>query len=274
MPTVTVRDTSLYYDMVGSGEPALLFIHGMCGSTRNWEGQIQQLSSEFTCVAIDRRGHSRSAPGNGDQSIGTHAEDAAALIQALDLGQPVVVGSSSGGAITMELIHRYPERVRGAVVIEPPLLHLEPEAGKALVDELTPVIAAATESGEPRDAVDAFFEKVCTQFWSQADDTVKNRFRENAPMLFATLEAEGATFTAQDLAYIDKPVWVMSGSDSFRTGRTIARSLAASLPNSRFIEYEDCGHVTYAEKPEEFAQTVRAFARQVATPAATSNAAE
>lgn len=266
MATVNVRDTNLYYEMTGSGEPPLLFIHGMCGSSRNWEDQMDRLSPHFTCVAYDRRGHSRSDAGDEDQSVRTHAEDAAAIIEALGLRQPVIVGSSAGGAIAVELLHRHPDIVRGAVVIEPPLLDLEPGAKQAILEELSPVMEGALETGGPREAVDAFFQKVCTQYWSQADEAKKDHFRDNAPMLFATLEALGATVTPDDLAKIHHPVYVVTASDSFPLGRLVAERLAEFLPNSRINEFEDCGHVVYAEKPAEFAQGVLDFVRETAAP--------
>jgi pimeloyl-ACP methyl ester carboxylesterase len=62
MPRIQVRDTSLYFERNGSG-PELFFIHGMCGDTRVWDGQVARLSNRFTCVTYDRRGHTRSDLG-------------------------------------------------------------------------------------------------------------------------------------------------------------------------------------------------------------------
>ena len=87
MPAIAVRDTTIYYEQAGQG-PALLFIHGMCGDARVWAGQAGRLAGRFSCVSFDRRGHTRSAPGTEPESVATHAADAAALIEALELARP------------------------------------------------------------------------------------------------------------------------------------------------------------------------------------------
>lgn len=264
MPTIAVRGTELYFERAGTGEPSLLFIHGMCGGAWNWEDMLNRLSPEFTCVAYDRRGHGRSEQGTEDQSNRTHADDAAALIEVLGLDRPVLVGSSGGGGVAIEVLHRYPNIVRGAVLIEPPLFSVVPEAGHQLVGELSPVLTSAIETGGPRAAVDAFFEVVCTRFWAQINEGRKNQIRDNAPLLFQTLESGAPTITRSDLAGINCPVLVVAGEKSLPSLRSVAFALADGLPDVRFIDVEESGHVVYAEKPEEFAQVVRLFVHEIA----------
>ena len=43
MPTIEIRDTTLYYESTGDGTP-LLFIHGMCGDADVWRGQVDRLA--------------------------------------------------------------------------------------------------------------------------------------------------------------------------------------------------------------------------------------
>jgi pimeloyl-ACP methyl ester carboxylesterase len=263
MPVIDVRDTRLYYETAGEGDPALLFIHGMCGGVWNWHDQFNRLSPEFRCIAYDRRAHGRSDAGDLDQSFRTHVDDAAAMIEALGLEQPLIVGSSAGGAITIELLYRYPHLARGAVVIEPPLLNLVPEQEAELRAELAPVIKEALANDRPRDAVDGFFNIVCSQFWGIVDESRRESLRDNAPMLFAGLQSQGATLTVDELATINHPILLAGGSDSPPIMHSITNILRDTLPNVRFLEFQNCGHVVYAERPEAFAGEVAAFARAV-----------
>lgn len=264
MPMIEVRDTRLYYDIAGDGDTVLLFIHGMCGGAWNWEDQMNRLSPEFTCVAYDRRGHSRSEPGIEDQSNRTQVDDAAALIEALGLDRPIVVGSSSGASTAIELLQRYPGHARAAVLAEPPLLNLKPGVAEEMASLLGPVVQSAVEQGGPRAAVDAMIGTVCSQFWSQTDEQTRERARDNAPLLFATLESEPATITADELAGIEHPVLSVTGADSVPLHLTIARMMVEHLPNARSVEVKGSGHLIHCEKPEEFAEAVRSFAREVA----------
>src|SRR5262245_23810481 len=120
MPTVNVNGTTLYYDEASTGQP-LLFIHGMCGDASVWADQMRRLAPYFRCVAYDRRGHSRSPLGPITQrTVELHTDDAAQLILELGLTPCLVVGSSGGARIALDLIRRYPRLVAGAVLSEPP----------------------------------------------------------------------------------------------------------------------------------------------------------
>ncbi|MET0910987.1 MAG: hypothetical protein ABWZ99_16085, partial [Ilumatobacteraceae bacterium] len=63
-----------------------------------------------------------------------------------------------------------------------------------------------------------------------------------------------------DLAAATVPAVVIAGDTSHPALRSIADQLAAALPNARFIELADCGHVTYAEQPDGFAHALCVFA--------------
>ncbi len=262
MPTIQVRDTSLYYEQAGDG-PTLLFIHGMCGDADVWRGQVQRLADRFRCVTYDRRGHTRSSRGVEPESVATHAADAAALIEALGLTRPVVVGSSGGARIAVELARTRPELLAGAVFSEPPIFGLDPVAGPAFLAEIAAAVRPATESGGARAAVDAFFPVVCPGLWSQIDETAKDRYRNNGPMMLAELTGPPYPIATADVAGINLPCLVLAGTTSHPALRSIAAALARALPDARFVELEGSGHVTYAERPDEFARAVAAFATEL-----------
>jgi pimeloyl-ACP methyl ester carboxylesterase len=115
--TVAAMPTSdLHHELRGSGPP-VLFISGASGDAGHFARTSERLTDEFTTVAYDRRGCSRSAPlPDGEvMSIVAQADDAAALIEQLGLASALVFGSSGGGDIALELVARRPEIVRGAV---------------------------------------------------------------------------------------------------------------------------------------------------------------
>jgi 3-oxoadipate enol-lactonase len=259
MPTAAIRGTTIHYERSGNG-PDLLFVHGMCGDARVWERQVALLADRHTCVTYDRRGHSRSPRGDAGESDGVHADDAAALIEGLGL-DPVVVASSGGARIALELLRRRPDLVRGAVLSEPPALTLAPEAARPFVAELRPRIEQAVATGGPGAAVDAFFAYVCPGLWNDVAEPVRDRYRANAPAMFAELEAEPNRLTEDDLAQVRTPVMVLRGSDSHPVFREIAAVLVRALPDAHLVELAGSGHVTYAERPEAFAEAVAAWVR-------------
>lgn len=186
-----------------------------------------------------------------------------ALITALDLAPTVLVGSSGGARASLDLIRRYPHLVRGAALSEPPVGALAPRAFDAMISEVAPAVRHAADTDGPRAAVDAFFAAMCPGLWSHIDDAVKDRYRDNAPMLFADLGMPAYQITEDAVRSIGVPALVVGGAQSHPALRTPAQSLAGWLPDARFLEL-DCGHVTYAEQPDDFARVVAAFAGESA----------
>jgi pimeloyl-ACP methyl ester carboxylesterase len=262
MPTIDVNDTTLYYDRTGQGPP-MLFVHGMCGDADVWADQARRFSDDYTCVRYDRRGHTRSVRGDAAISDALHADDAAALIEALHLEPCLLVASSGGAAIGVDVAMRHGHLLRGAVFSEPPLFCLDPGAGDALMRELVPRLEAAKAAGGPAAAVDAFFSLVCPGLWSILGEERKDRYRANADIGFTDLRSPSLDATAADLAAVTTPALVIAGDRSDPSLRAIAHRLAAALPDARFVELETCGHVTYAEQPEAFAHAVSMFAREI-----------
>jgi pimeloyl-ACP methyl ester carboxylesterase len=263
---VKANGTTLYTEQDGDG-PSLVFVHGMCGDARVWEDQVTRLRDRYRCTTYDRRGHTRSPRTEVVESVELHADDLASLITTLDLAPTIVVGSSGGGRVALDLIRRYPQLVRGAVLSEPAAGALAPEAFAAMVDSVKQRLQAAAETGGPRAAVDAFFEAICPGLWAGIDESRKDRYRHNAPMLFADLGMATYEITRQDIERIAVPSLVIAGTHSHPALREAAHNLARWLPDARYLELE-CGHVTYAEQPADFAHAVSTFAGEFASASA------
>jgi 3-oxoadipate enol-lactonase len=264
MPTVSLNGADVYYQERGAGPP-VLFVHGMCGDAGVWDDQVHRLAGRFRCVAYDRRGHSRSSLGDVQQrTVGLHADDAAALIRALGLAPCLLVGSSSGARIGLDVVRRYPELLSGAVLSEPPLFALDPAGGAALQAELRPALQRALAAGGPRAAVDAFFEFVCPGLWGALDESRRERYRANAGELLPDLQMPPYQVTGEELARVGVPCLVVSGDRSHPAMMRIADRLAAALAGAALVRLDGCGHVTYAEQPAAFAAAVLTFA--AATP--------
>lgn len=262
MAMIDINGSALYFDRCGQ-EPALLFVHGAFGDAENWADQAERLSDRSTCVRYDRRGHSRSARGNVLMSTAQHADDAAALIEALDLAPCLVVGSSSGAVIAVDLALRYGELLRGVVLSEPPLFSLDPAAGEAAMNELVPRIEAARASGGPRTAVDAFASFAFPEAWAMLAEDRRNRLRDNAEIGFTDLQAPTLDVGPADLAAVRVPALVIAGTTSHEAFRAVARRLATAWPDVRYVEIEG-GHAPYVEHPDTFARAVSAFAAELA----------
>ena len=126
MSTVTTKDgTEIFYKDWGSGQP-IMFHHGWPLSADDWDAQMLFfLGKGYRVIAHDRRGHGRSTQTGDGHDMDHYADDAAAVVEALDLYDAIHVGHSTGGGQVVRYLARHGESwVAKAVLISavPPLM--------------------------------------------------------------------------------------------------------------------------------------------------------
>jgi pimeloyl-ACP methyl ester carboxylesterase len=105
----------VYYETYGEGKP-LLLIHGGTATAQSWTSHLPAFAAHFRVFAPDSRGHGRTDNPMGELGYRLMAADVAALIKALGLQRPLVLGYSDGGQITLELGLRHPGVARALVL--------------------------------------------------------------------------------------------------------------------------------------------------------------
>lgn len=112
---------TLHVEDGGSGEPPVLFVHGLGGRAGQWEAQLAHLRPRVRALAVDLRGHGRSAPSAaGAYGVAELAADVSAVADELGLERFVLVGHSLGGSVVIEAARREgAERVAGLVLVDP-----------------------------------------------------------------------------------------------------------------------------------------------------------
>lgn len=113
---ITLHGRQLSYVQAGSG-PVLLLIHGIAGTSENWQEVIEPLARRHTVVAPDLPGHGRSAPSAGDYSLGALAAGLRDLLVALGHERATLVGHSLGGGIAMQFAYQFPEITERLVLV-------------------------------------------------------------------------------------------------------------------------------------------------------------
>lgn len=122
---VTVMGNRIHYIEQGKGPDTILLIHGLSGVAQNFGyGVIDALAKTHRVVAIDRPGSGYSVrPAKSSASLAVQADVVAGVIDALQLGKPLLVGHSLGGAVSLATALRHPDKVRGLALVAP-LTHM------------------------------------------------------------------------------------------------------------------------------------------------------
>ena len=116
MPQQAVRTgVSLNYEITGDGDP-LLLVMGTSGSIGLWGGTVPRLAERYRVIAFDNRGLGGSERGEGPITVASMAEDASALLEALEVPAAHAMGWSLGSAVVQEMALARPEQVASAVL--------------------------------------------------------------------------------------------------------------------------------------------------------------
>jgi pimeloyl-ACP methyl ester carboxylesterase len=117
--TVKAPDgVEIRYEAAGSGEPALVFVHGWSCDRSYWRAQVDHFAASHRVVAVDLGGHGESGLGRKDWTMAAFAGDVRAVVEALGPGKVVLVGHSMGGPVILEAARLMPERVVALVSVD------------------------------------------------------------------------------------------------------------------------------------------------------------
>lgn len=233
MPYVRVNGVRLHYDERGSGA-AIVGVHGAGSSAVLWESAVDRLAELGRVILYDRRGSWRSERPEPYEitSVREHAEDARALLEALDALPALVIGRSYGGTIALDLALRHPEAVRGLALLE-----AGPTGLSAEYDAWFQALGARLEEVGAERGVDAVGEAVAREVfgaWDQLPPEIREIFSANGQALLAEVRG-GETTDNERLSELDVPALVVTADDSPEPLRSASQALARALPGARTV---------------------------------------
>jgi 3-oxoadipate enol-lactonase len=115
MPVVALPNLRMSYQLAGTGE-AVVLLHGLGSSSRDWEDQIPVLATRYCVIAPDLRGHGQSEK-LATRSIEEMADDVAQLLDRLGTGPVHLVGISMGGMVALQLAIDHPQLLSSLVIV-------------------------------------------------------------------------------------------------------------------------------------------------------------
>jgi pimeloyl-ACP methyl ester carboxylesterase len=246
----TINGVRLHYEEQGSGHP-ILCVHGTGSSALVWESAIPELARFGRVISYDRRGCTRSERPEPylETSVHEHADDAAALLDALAASPATVVGRSYGAEVGIDLALRHSDRVRALVLLEPGAAGLSPA-----YTEWERAVAERVRGAADRDGVGATAEALIGEVlgpgaWGSFPDQLQQMFTDNGSAILAELRGGELPLDAAALVRIEQPVLLVTASDSPPMLRELADGIADALPNVR-VSQVGGGHMIDPAGPD------------------------
>ncbi len=109
---------TITYNVYGSGDVTLVFVHGWSCDSRYWREQVPIFAREYRVVTMDLAGHGNSSMGRKIYSVESFAQDVKAVIEAVDANKVIVIGHSFGGEIVATAASMEQKKVIGIIGVD------------------------------------------------------------------------------------------------------------------------------------------------------------
>ena len=260
MKRTTLNGVDIAYEDIGLG-PVVLLLHGFPLNGRMWSPVIPALSDAYRLIIPDLRGMGESGgtpPTATTTSMGDYADDAAALLDHLNIKESVVVvGLSMGGYIAFEFHRLHQSRVRALGLIDTRSEGDSPEGAKGRAEQAKRVLAEGSHV-----VADAMKDKV---FGPQVDPALKETWHRvmagTSPKgVAAALDAlrNRSDFTPT-LGQINLPTLIVVGEQDVITPPAGAKAMHTAIRGSVLEIIPGAGHVPPLEQPAAFGRVMRGF---------------
>ena len=272
---MSIRDVSLFVEVVGRGYP-LLLMHGGPGADHWTMLPFRRCADRFTLIFYDHRcnGRSEGAPVSS-MTWENLTADAEALRQRLGFERWAVLGHSFGGHVALEYALRYPDSLSHLVLLD------TGGDSRWARENAADLLAKRGYSPEKVELVRRFFNgqiapkamlPALMRFGSAyyhhpsilllAREMIRGGWRAKMrpeALIFAGRHLLRGWTVMDRLSEITVPTLVMAGRDDFLFPPEHQEELAAGIPNARLQIIEHAGHNPHSEQPAEVMQAVRDF---------------
>jgi 3-oxoadipate enol-lactonase len=256
MPSVTVGDLDVRYELAGPAEaPMVVLSHSLGADLSMWDPQARALEARLRVLRYDSRGHGRTTVTPGPYTIETLARDVVALMDALGMTRAHFCGLSMGGLIGMWLGAHTPERIDCLV--------LSNTGAKIGTSEAWNARIRSVESGGMIAVASAVIERWFTPEFRRRSPEVVAR----AERMVADTPAEGYAACCAalrdadehaDLAAITTRTLVIAGTHDPATPPADGRALATAISGARYVELPS-SHLSNLEAEASFTAELLAF---------------
>lgn len=239
-----------FWDTGGTGEPIVL-LHPASGSGLIWGYQQPVFAKTgYRVISYSRRGYYGSAPVDRAKP-GNASEDLHQLVEFLGLGKFHIVASAAGGSVASDYAFSHPDRLLSLTVssnqfgvVDGDIFAAGTRIRPKIWDEIPVEIREVGPSYRARNP-DGFREWVELERKSGLVDAFRQPLKNR--------------ITEAMLAALRVPTLVICGAADLATPPSIARMIAAKIPNAELVVAPEAGHSVYWEEPEVFNRAVLTF---------------
>lgn len=245
----------VHYTNYGTGEEALLFVHGWSSDETVWKKQAPELAKSIRVITVDLPGHGQSDRPEIAYTMHYYARALDAVLRDAGAKKAIPVGHSNGTPVVRQFYRLYPQEVSGLVIVDG---SLRPLGDAAAMEKF---IAPLREPNYVENA-GKFIESITAPMKDPAERAALKTMMLRTPQRVAVSEMEATLAPA--LWKTDKiqvPLLVVLAKSPFWTAdyEQYVRNLA---PHLQYETFEDVSHFLMLDKPREFNEAVLTFLKK------------
>jgi pimeloyl-ACP methyl ester carboxylesterase len=255
---VMANGIRIHYWRSGGNRPPMVMAHGSSDDGLCWTNLAKEIQDSYDIIMFDARGHGLSDPPTPSDPADVQVEDLAALIRALKLERPILMGHSMGSASVAQFAARYPDVPR-AVILEDP----------ALVRPATPATGATPPTVEQRQATILARNNMSEQElvagcvknspkWGQSECEFWAPSKRRHHPGTATIGTGARPPMTELFVKITAPTLILK-ADAQGDLRKQDEDVAAKLPKGKIVHIEGAGHNVRRENKTQTLEVLRAF---------------
>jgi 3-oxoadipate enol-lactonase len=250
-----VNGGHLAVENAGAG-PAVVFLHGIGGTSNVFQVQADALSSAYQVIRPDFAGAGRS-PANGLISVDSHAADIAAVLDALGVGPAIIVGHSMGTLVARTMAIRHPAKVAGLALLGP--VPPPDAAGRAAILARVAVLRAEGSA--------AIADAIVTRSLSAGTRSARPEIAAFVRELVMRQDPEGyarnneALAAATDPGPVDPrlPLLLVAGGDDTLSPPSVSEQIAGAHGSASVRVIDGIGHQIPLEDARQTTQILATF---------------
>jgi pimeloyl-ACP methyl ester carboxylesterase len=250
----------LHFRKLGSGQP-LVILHGLFGSSDNWQSLAKEWAESFEVYLVDLRNHGHS-PHSEEMNYEVMAEDVAELFEEENIQDAILLGHSMGGKTAMQFANTHEDLLDKLVIVD-----IAPKEYPVHHDQILKALTTADLGRlKSRKAVDEHIAQYIDEltirqflmknlYWKEKG---KLGWRINVPVLNREIKAMSAEI---EMDTLETPTLFIAGGNSNYISEGDHKLLEGIFLNVTIVSFEKVGHWVHAAAPKKFNEELMKFAR-------------
>lgn len=272
--TIKINQETIAYTDEGSGDKTLVFVHGLSSNLDSWKKNLQGLTGNYRCIAIDLPGYGKSSRSKTDYSLAEYAKVLNDLVDKMELSNVVLIGHSMGGQIATHSVLKYPQTYQKLILIAPAGIETFTEQEAAVMKSAyTPAMVVNTSDEQVLANYKLNFYSFPDEAQSMVDDRIAMKEAEDFPDYAETvvnnIHAMLEEPVIDEIQNIEIPVLMIFGKDDmlipnkyFHPSESIEGLIATSEEKFQDLKIEvidEAGHFVNFEKAEAVNEQIKVF---------------